>query len=216
MAKHIFSGLLQQARSSVTGRSLWWHATAIALTFILVITGFDWWFYEQTRSAFFHPLIWLAGIGGFFVPVLVPAIMYITGEWRQNSELRRKAVAIVQAVIIAWVLIAIYKAFTGRIQPEFMNTVGNTDISRGFQFGFWRNGIFWGWPSSHTAVAVAGSLTLLRLSKSVMVRFLAVLYMVIIAAGAGIGFHWFSDVVAGIILGVLVGNIVAKSFQNNA
>ena len=212
MLQGIFKGLLANARMAVTGRRLIWHVSAIALTFVLVTTGFDWWFYEQTRSTLFNPLIWTAGIGGFFVPVVVPIGMYVAGElW--SDQLRKKSLAVLQSILIALAIVCVYKICTGRIQPEFMNTIGNTDISREFQFGFFRNGIFWGWPSSHTAVAVAGGVTLYRLVKNLPVRILTVLYMAIVAVGAAIGFHWLSDVIAGALFGSLIGIVVSKNFR---
>lgn len=213
MFKGIFKNLLRNARAVVTGRAFIWHAVAIALTFIIVLSSVDWWFYEATRSSFFRPIVWLEGVGGFFLPVLVPFGMYITAKATRDNSLKQKAFAVAQAVILASLLAIIYKAFTGRIEPPFINITDAIDNSRGFQFGFLEYGIFWGWPSSHTAVAVAGGVTLLRLVKNIPVRLLTVLYMVVVAVGAAIGFHWFSDVVAGAIFGLLIGNIIASGFS---
>jgi len=210
MIGRIASGLIGRFVDVWKGRNLAWHAVAIGLTAVLVLSGFDWWFYESTRGEYLYPLVWMAGIGGFFIPVLIPVGLYAFAELRKDHELLLTAIRIVQAILTAFAVAFIYKALTGRVQPEFMNTIGNTDISRGFQFGFFRHGIFWGWPSSHTAVAVAGGVTLFRLVKNYPVRLLTVLYMLIVACGAAVGFHWFSDVVAGAIFGVLVSFIVVR------
>ena len=46
-------------------------------------------------------------------------------------------------VAVALLLATIYKAGTGRLQP---NLVNGFDISHAFQFGILKHGIFWGWP----------------------------------------------------------------------
>ena len=188
-----------------------WHVLAVLSTFALVISGFDWWFFEQTRSSFLYPLIMLAGIGGFFVPVLMPIVLYWWGEWRSNSKLKRLGAAVAQAELLAIVISSVYKAFTGRIQPEFLTNLSTVDISHAFHFGFLQHGIFWGWPSSHAAVACAGMSVIFFMYKQWPVRTVAVVYALIISAGAAVGFHWFSDVVAGIIIGTTIGLSVQKA-----
>ena len=107
------------------------------------------------------------------------------------------AVAETAACLIA----AAYKAFTGRLQPNLANGV---DISHAFQFGILHNGIFWGWPSSHTIVAFSGAMVIVLSARSRVARAISILYAFIIGFGASVGFHWFSDVVAGAFLGTLV------------
>ena len=123
-----------------------------------------------------------------------------------------KAGALAEAGVIAWLISSAYKVFTGRIQPEFLTNISSLDITREFHFGFLQNGIYWGWPSSHAAVAVAMSVALVLLfPNNRIARYGALLYALFIALGASIGFHWLSDVVAGAIIGTLVGVVVAKS-----
>jgi len=68
------------------------------------------------------------------------------------------------------------------------------DISRSFQFGFLRHGIFWGWPSSHTTIAFSIAVTLFVLyPKNLAVRILALLFAFYIGIGVSMSIHWFSD-----------------------
>ena len=203
-------GFASNALTVFRRKNLLWHVLAITLTVIFVLSGFDWWFYMMTRSSLLYPLVWAAGLGGFFVPVLVPLGMYIVGEIRHDEKMMDAAAAIAQAIIIAFLVSFLYKAFTGRIQPEFLGVGAGLDNSKDFQFGILRHGVFWGWPSSHAAVAFAGSTALLRLVRSRTVQTLAFVYVALIATGAAIGFHWFSDVVAGAILGTLIGFVVSR------
>jgi membrane-associated phospholipid phosphatase len=194
------------------GKNLFYHLAAIVLTFILVVSGFDWYFFEVTRSPYFYFIIMAAGIGGFFVPVVVPVGMFIIGELRKDVSLISASAVSAQAVIIAWLVSSTYKAFTGRIQPEFLTNTSAIDISRDFNFGFLQHGIFWGWPSSHAAVACALAAALIVFyGKNKVVQYSALFYAILIASGAAIGFHWFSDVVAGVVIGALVGVVVARA-----
>lgn len=205
--------IVQNFISVYRGKNLLWHGLAILLTAVLVLSGADWWFFEHTRSDAFHPLIWAAGIGGFFVPILVPVILYYWGEFQRNRCVINLGAAAGQAAVIAYLVTVIYKIFTGREQPEFLTHYSNVDITRDFHFGIWQNGIFWGWPSSHAAVAFAASFAIIFLVRRNSVRAIAFLYAIFIAVGAGIGFHWLSDVVAGAILGILVAYVVSANFK---
>lgn len=210
MFAHIFHGSVRNFRTIFSLRALPLHAIAISLTFVIVSSGFDWYVYEATRSTLWHPVVWIAGIGGFFIPVLVPLVLYLVGEFRHDETLMRIAGRIAQAVILASLLAILYKALTGRIEPDFIYVIGANDISREFQFGFLRHGIFWGWPSSHAAVACAGAFTLARLMRTRWITYTAAAYALIICIGAAVGFHWLSDVIAGAIFGTLVGFVVSK------
>lgn len=194
------------------GWNLVWHAFAAGLTIILVLSGADWMFFEITRSNLFHPLIWAAGIGGFFTPVLIPLALYLWGEFRSRRDLMDMGAAAGQAAILAYLISIMYKAVTGRVEPEFLTTFNMIDNSRDFNFGFLEYGVFWGWPSSHTAVAFASSFAIVYLTHNRAACIFAILYALFIGAGAAIGFHWLSDVLAGAIIGTLVGIVVARSF----
>ncbi len=203
-----FTHRLPQAFAACYARGRFlWHLLAILVTFLLVSSGFDWWFFEHTRSAALYPLIMLAGIGGFFIPVFASVGLYIAGEWRHKEKdlLVRAGTAVAQASIVALVITSIYKVFTGRTQPEFLTDFSATDMSHAFHLGFFQNGVFWGWPSSHAAVAVAGAVALSLVWRSAPVRAAAAVWAAVVSAGAAVGFHWFSDVLAGIIIGAVAG-----------
>ncbi|MBI2475872.1 MAG: phosphatase PAP2 family protein [Candidatus Taylorbacteria bacterium] len=215
----MFRAFLQKLPKNVAGvylRHNWlWHLVAIILTYVLVISGFDWWYFESTRGGLWLSLTLPAAIIGFFVPIIVPVSLYLWGEARKDSKIRNVAAAAAQAGIIALIISSVYKAFTGRIQPEFFTHLSTLDISREFQFGFLRHGVFWGWPSSHAAVAFAGAVTLALLyPKNKILRGTSILYASYIGFAVSISIHWFSDFLAGAIIGTLIGLVVAKSFQS--
>jgi membrane-associated phospholipid phosphatase len=129
-----------------------------------------------------------------------------------------------QAAILGYLISCCYKAFTGRIPPPFRGfrmSSGNegslTDTSHGFQFGFLKGGVFWGWPSSHTTVAFAMTACLIMLyPKNKALVILAGLYALYIGLGVSVSIHWFSEFVAGAIIGSVIGTVVGRSFNSPA
>lgn len=208
--KNLFRNILEVFRS----KYLIWHFLAIGLTYFLVMSGFDWWYFEHTRSVILREYTLPSAIIGFFVPILLPVIFYAFGESRKNVFLQKVGVALAQSAIVAWIVSSTYKAFTGRIQPEFYTYLSNFDNSHAFNFGFWQHGIFWGWPSSHTAVAFAMMVSLiLFFPKSKLIKILALTYAFFIGIGVSISIHWFSDFVAGAIFGTLIGVVIFKNLS---
>lgn len=202
-------------------RNLVWHALATVLTFIIVRSDFDWWWFTHLQ-----PLWWLAVpavFAGIALPFLVPIGLMVYGWIRRSTRAIFLAGVLGQAGILGDIVASIYKAFTGRKPPEFMHGTGafnvvvphTGDYSHGFQFGFLRGGVFWGWPSSHTTVAFAMSVALIMLfPKNALVRWLALLYAFYIGLGVSFTIHWFSEFVAGAIIGAVIGYVVGKAFQS--
>jgi len=205
-----------------SGYNLIFHTLLIVLTVIIVTSGADWWYSLATKSV--APWGLYAGFLGFIVPVLLPLTLLLIGIVRRDQRLQQMAYALAQAALIALLLTYFYKAFTGRAHPELfatdvldIHTVltgGVHDISKEFHFGFLRGGVFWGWPSSHAAVAFAGMTTLFLLVRNRAIGYTALLYAFFIALGASVSFHWLSDCIAGAILGTVVGRVVAKSYSD--
>lgn len=213
MFRAFVQGLPRHALAALHMRYLAWHMVAILTTYALVISGFDWLYFGATRDSLFQELALPTAIIGFFVPIVVPVALYILSEIHRNTRLQDTAVALAQAGIIAWCFSSLYKALTGRIQPEFLTYTSSIDISRDFNFGFLEHGIFWGWPSSHTAVAFAMSVAFLMLYPRLKVRgYLALIYAVYIGVGVSISIHWFSDFLAGAIVGTTVGIAIARLY----
>jgi membrane-associated phospholipid phosphatase len=122
--------------------------------------------------------------------------------------------AIGQAALLGYLVSIAYKTFTGRVHPA--HNVGE-DISHVFRFGFLRGGVFWGWPSSHTTVAFAMALAVFTLfPKQRWLGIVAILYAFYVGIAVSMTIHWFSDFVAGAIIGSVVGFVVGKSFVREA
>jgi membrane-associated phospholipid phosphatase len=185
------------------GRRIVWHVIAILLTFILVTSGFDWRWFLATRNPALRSWMWPAVGLGALLPLVLPLYLLTAGFIIENARIKLTGWAIGQAELIGAFVSAAYKAFTGRAHPA--RVVGD-DLSHVFHFGFLRGGVFWGWPSSHTTIAFAMAVTVFTLCPKQ--RWLGL----VASLGVSMTIHWFSDFVAGAIIGSVIGAVVAKGF----
>lgn len=195
------------------GKNLIWHVLAILVTFLLVISGFDWYYYQSTRilalNSFFFPAVVLGGL----LPILIPLVLIILGFIKKNFKIKNIAFALAQSAIIGAIVSSFYKSITGRSHPNHEVFSKLTDLTRTFDFGFFDNGIFWGWPSSHTTIAFAMAVSLGMLyPKNKTILILAVAYAFYVGIGVSMTIHWFSDFAAGIVFGSMIGYTVGKEF----
>jgi len=218
----LFYRLPRNAIAIFTGRNLLWHGAAIALTIVIVTSGGDWAYYRWTRADAFFALARPALRLGMLMPILGPLVILLGGEATKNRRLITTAWALGQAAILAYLITSCYKAITGRRPPPFHGHVGTlalngselTDSSHGFQFGFLKGGIFWGWPSGHTTVAFSMVLCLIMFyPKNKLIVFCALLYALYIGLAVSATIHWASEFVAGAIIGSVIGMTVGRSFR---
>jgi membrane-associated phospholipid phosphatase len=207
--KVFFKNLIKSLVEIFKWPNIFWHFLAILLTYFIVVFGIDWSYYVTTR--FMSNQFWFPAASlGALLPILVPVVLYLKGRFNKNSSLINTALAISQSVMLGWLISSTYKAFTGRIPPNFGETL--LDISNGFQFGFWEGGIFWGWPSSHTTIAFAMAASFVTLYPKSKFKYPALIYALYVGLGASVGFHWLSEFVAGAIIGSLIGYVVGKRY----
>lgn len=148
-----------------------------------------------------------------FLPVLFPLGLIISGPVMRRAEMSLLGWAMGQAAFVGWFVSSIYKSLTGRSHPGHDLS---TDITRAFQFGFLRGGVFWGWPSSHTTVAFAMAAAFAAFfPKEKMARGIAFAYAFYIGISVSMTIHWFSDFAAGAIIGTVVGSVVGKNFAGS-
>lgn len=196
------------------GRNLLWHALAIALTAIFVFSGVDWAYYQFFHNSPLGLILFSSAYVGFLVPPFVPILVYLFGIFLRKAKVAVAGLALGQGAILGYLVSIFYKALTGRAHPTFPVSVLG-DITREFHFGILRGGVFWGWPSSHTAVAFGMAFALIALfPKNKMIKFFALAYALFIGVGISFTIHWFSDFAAGAILGALAGTIVGRSYRN--
>ena len=208
--KQFFSTLPKNILGCFQGRMILWHLLFIVLTFICVTSGFDWIYFCSTRSPVLREWMFPSAPIGGLVPLALPLILILSCFITSHARLALTGWAIGQAALIGSLLSSTYKAFTGRVHAEHF--VG-ADISHAFRFGWLRGGVFWGWPSSHTTIAFAMSVTVFMLfPKHRWLGWLALVYAGYIGLGVSMTIHWCSDFVAGAILGAVIGRVVGKRF----
>ncbi|HWW02598.1 MAG TPA: phosphatase PAP2 family protein [Candidatus Acidoferrum sp.] len=208
--KVFLSTLARNVINCFRGRMLAWHVIAIALTFLLVASGFDWRYFLATRAPTLRSWMFPAVIIGGLLPIALPLFLLALGSLAGSTRTRLVGWAVGQAELIGAIVAAAYKAITGRAHPS--HTVG-PDLSHTFRFGLLRGGVFWGWPSSHTTIAFATAVTIFTLfSKQRWLGYVALAYALYVGIGVSMTIHWFSDFCAGAIFGTVIGAVVGKSF----
>ncbi len=195
------------------GRNLLLIALSVLLTYVLVASGFDWWYFSVTRIEMLYRLLFPAALIGFFVPVFAPFVLVALGGRRNNQSLANTGYALGQAGALAWTISTVLKAFTGRVPPAISAAGPLTDITHQFRFGLLKGGVFWGWPSSHTVVAFAVATVLIVLYRERLgVCAMALFYAFYVGIGVSATIHWFSEFAAGAIIGAVVGSVVGAAF----
>jgi membrane-associated phospholipid phosphatase len=221
----LFFRLPRNVIAIFSGRNLLWHGVAIVLTMVILRSGLDWSYYLATREAGFLVFARPAIILGTFLPVLATLVLLAVGEIVKNRRIVNTAWALGQAALLGYLISCFYKAFTGRIPPPFSGGFRSvvadastlTDSSHGFQFGFLRGGVFWGWPSSHTTVAFAMAVCLVALHpRNKPLAFFALLYAFYVGLSVSVTIHWLSEFVAGAIIGSVIGRVVGVNFRTRS
>jgi len=188
------------------GWNLIWQGIMIFITYGIVVSGLDWWYFQTFGVNDIRVLIFPALIGGSLLPILVPIVFFV----KKKTSL---AWALGQSAIIGSILSSTYKLFTGRIPPTLGSNV--IDISNGFRFGLYQGGIFWGWPSSHTTIAFSMAVALITIyPKNLLLKILALSYALYVGLAVSVSIHWLSEFVAGAILGSVIGTVVGRNFVN--
>ena len=213
LARDFCSTLPGNIIRSLRGRRLLWHMLAMAVTWVSVSSGFDWRYFKATRllAHYLFPAVFF----GWLVPVVFPVLSYTVGKVLKDRRAVCTAYSAAQATVIGVIISSFYKAFTGRpgLRQARLTMIDN---SREFRFGFLKGGVFFGWPSSHTTVAFAMAATVWALyPESKVARSVAVLYALYIGVGVSMTIHWFSDFVAGAIIGSVIGLTVGNAFSKH-
>jgi len=192
------------------------YVLIILSTYALVVSGIDFKYLQFVTSNVPNSLLFIADITGFIIPPLLPLLLYLFGKLTTRPFFLLLSRATFYAVLLGFFVSTILKSFTGRQSPphshhgEIQTMIDN---SHAFQFGFMREQIIGGWPSSHATISFALAVTLILLCpRSWFIKIGSVAFALFIAIGVTFGFHWLSECIAGILLGTVVGHIVGTHF----
>ncbi len=204
--------------SLVYGFGLPW-AVAAAGTYGMIDSGLDW---KWNRFCTRHETMTFigslpGGIVGTFAPFFVPFTAYLVSDDR-NVQIASAAMG--QAALIAVGITTVSKFFTGRVPPHVYDAADGDpryqkDYSNDWRFGIYEGSIIDGWPSGHTATAVAAVTALSTMypgNTKILVG--SIVYATIIGVSMSFSAHWASDIFAGAITGFMIGRTVGKKFSD--
>lgn len=200
---------------SVVGWPLGFHMLGGALTYRLSMEDTDLMvarFAARHNNLAFN-LVFGPGMAlGTACPFLIPGYMYFFSD---NKALNNTGAVAVQATAVAFLYNNILKAISGRAHPDAENNSG--ELSRDFRWGFFRRGVFYGWPSGHsmTNASLAMSIASYNRDNPWIVAGCG-LYAGFIATSMVLGgkgeAHWLSDAVAGTLMGASIGWYIGNTF----
>lgn len=121
-----------------------------------------------------------------------------------------------QTTVITLSSVTILKGITGRHPPRNDDSKSPEWQSRQFYFGVLNRGIFTGWPSGHMASVTALASTMIHYYPEVSwVKYVGYGSMAYLLATISIRrrgqMHWFSDGVAGGLIGYAIGKTVGTN-----
>jgi membrane-associated phospholipid phosphatase len=169
---------------------------------------------HENVSALFFP----AAMTGGLVPLGTSIGLYTRGRISAHQEILGAGCALIQANALGFMKVSLLKAVTGRPCPDYWRYGDMDSLSRVFRWGFLRGGIFWGWPSGHAdATMTTVSCLINYYPEKLWLRIggyaLSAYTMVGVAAVKNGNMHWFSDGIAGAMMGYAVGSTVGRSFR---
>jgi membrane-associated phospholipid phosphatase len=208
------------------------HFLAILITIPLVLFEIDWTYFVFFRNnEFFQIILFLAVPLGSLIPLFLPPIIYLYGKIEQKSFYSQYAFGLTQTAVLGLFWSSLYKAFTGRMGPEFDKYDSSlSDYSKDWAFGILQRGVFDGWPSGHTTIAIAFCVVfyyykpvttnpslIKQWEKSPFrsYRKYILIYAFFVPFGISTNIHWLSDVIAGILIGLTIGQSVLKTYPAN-
>lgn len=215
--KEFFREYIEHVRALFSWRSLVLAGVAVVSTAYLVYSGEDWRYLATVEHGVPMSLLFIADSIGFLLPLLLPLTLYIIARVRKSDALHFYARAVAQCVVLGFTLSTFIKIFTGRTSPPHpYDGVGRAfvDNSHDFHFGFLREQVIGGWPSSHATIACAlATLLILTLPPRWYTRLLIPALATFVSIGVTFGFHWLSESIAGACLGAAIGATVGVYYR---
>lgn len=200
MRRLFFLGYLLLALLASTGLTYW-----------LANHGIDWKlanFYNRNEV-----FVWMAVpcvLAGMVVPLIIIGYYFREQYKLGSNDGRIQAKRALFSFVWTYLTMTILKVFTNRIDMEPFEPLGTIDTSTHFRFGFLNSNSWWesfseGWPSGHTMIAVGMAIAIHPLIRSEFWKKINVLYPILVAWSVSTAFHWLSDVLAGALIGAVIG-----------
>lgn len=196
------------------------QAAGISSTALIVSSGLDsristYFRDNQSYNGYALPGV----IAGSTLPITAGAFLYIYGKIQQDNRMIAASFAVLQAGLITVAYISVLKGITGRTHPDPADTPSDRRrVSRTFNFGVVRGGIYRGWPSGHVGgtMAVASTLSNFYPEKN-WLKILSYGWVAYTMASVSVfhkgTMHWFSDAVAAGFMTYSIGSSVGRFYR---
>lgn len=214
----VFDGFWKNAKESFTENKTY-HFAAIALTPALIVTDVD----ANVHNAFRGSSTKLFDVGdvmGYIGSFVLGVPLYVFGEGTHNKKTIGASYAVAQTTIITLSTVSILKGVTGRHPPRNDDSKSTEWQSRQFSYGVLNRGIFNGWPSGHMATITSLASAMIHYYPELewvkYAGFGAMTYlMATISIHSHGEMHWFSDGVAGGLIGYAIGKTVGTNMRSH-
>ncbi len=215
----LFDNFGNNILDSFKGNNIYLHLAGIASTILISSQNIDYdveHFFNQHEeySNIARPVV----ISGQLLPFIVGGSLYLYGKVHPDKEILGASFAVMQASIITLLYNSTLKAITGRPHPDWQHVKDMESLSKTFRFGFLRGGVFWGWPSGHTAATTAVVSALMGYyPNSTWLKIAGFSLMAYTIFGVSAfhrgGMHWFSDAIAAAFMNYAVGSTVGRFYR---
>jgi len=112
------------------GRNILYHIAGIFISIVLILSGIDWAYFVFFRDHLFLQVFFFIALPlGGFLPFIIPLYLYRKSLKKKRPEFKNVTIALLQASLIALIIISAYKGITGRPPPELIE---NDDEGRFF------------------------------------------------------------------------------------
>lgn len=192
---------------------------AFGVTWALSSTGVDSNVYRDFQNGraddWAHPAVLL---GYVLAPATITG-MYFASRFNKDEYLETASFAAFQASAIALGYVSAMKFLSGRPQP-LAHDPDYDRFSREFDIGFGRRGLLNGWPSGHAAIIAALTSSVAAYYDTPALWWSSVVISgyvgIAMSVAQGATQHWFSDCVAGELVGFSIGTAVGEGFRKRA
>jgi len=182
------------------------------LTWMCIVSGMDWQiakFFEKNNIFIYAAIPGV--LAGMIVPFLFLGYYYLKRKREGNESSSAIFKNLGLGFVSSFVLSSFLKSITNRMDMEPFASLGSKYYSNGFRWGFLNSNSLWesfsgGWPSGHTFIATTFFVILFPILSTTQ-RTLHLLYVLVIMLSVVTAFHWLSDIISGVVLGIIIGKI---------